>query len=92
MLQASRALISGEFATAEGLILESLRIADRIDAPEVAVELQAQIAYLRTEQGRAEEIAAAAHEQVRRYPKQPTWRAAYAQILVASGEFAEAPA
>ena len=50
----------------------------------------AQIAYLRTEQGRAAEIEAAGREQVRRYPHQPTWRAAFARNLVGSGELAEA--
>lgn len=90
VLQASRALIEGELATAEGLILESLRIAERIDSPEVAVEAMAQIAYLRTEQGRAGEIEAAAREQVERYPSQPTWRAALARILLGAGQAAEA--
>ncbi len=92
VLQASRALIEGELEVAEGLIVESLRIAERVDSPEVAIELQAQMVYLRTEQGRADEIEAAAREQVRRFPKQPTWRAAFARILIASGELAEARA
>lgn len=90
VLQASRALIGGELDTAEGLIVESIRIAERIDAPEVAVELLAQITYLRTEQGRTEEIEAAAREQVARFPMQPTWRAAFARILVAGGQPSEA--
>lgn len=92
VLQASRALIEGELDTAEGLIVESLRIAERIDSAEVSIELQAQIVYLRTEQGRSGEIEAAAREQVRRFPMQPTWRAAFARILVASGRLAEARA
>ena len=90
VLQAARALIEGELDTAEGLILESLRIAERVDSPEVAIELQAQLVYLRTEQGRTDEIEPAVREQVRRFPKQPTWRAAFARILVASGQLAEA--
>jgi len=90
VFQASRALVEGELEVAEGLILESIRIAERIDSPEVAIELQAQFVYLRVEQGRASEIEAATREQVRRFPHQPTWRAALGRILVASGERAEA--
>lgn len=92
VLQASRALIEGELEIAEGLVVESLRIAERVDSPEVAIELQAQIVYLRTEQARSAEIESAAREQVRRFPKQPTWRAAFARILVAGGQLAEARA
>lgn len=90
VFQASRALVEGELEVAEGLILESIRIAERIDSPEVAIELQAQFVYLRTEQGRVAEIEAATREQVRRFPNQPTWRAALGRILVASGDLAEA--
>ena len=90
VFQASRALVEGDLDVAEGLILESIRIAERIDAPEVAIELQAQLVYLRMEQGRAAEIEAATREQVRRFPHQPTWRAALGRILVASGELTEA--
>jgi len=90
VFQASRALVEGELEVAEGLILESIRIAERIDSPEIAIELQAQFVYLRMEQGRGAEIEAATREQIRRFPQQPTWCAALGRILVASGELAEA--
>ncbi|MFO0690051.1 MAG: hypothetical protein U0900_15245 [Myxococcota bacterium] len=85
VFRASRALMDGEWERAEELVLDSLRIADRIDAPEVAIEVQAQLVYLRTEQGRASEIETAVNEQVRRFPEQRTWSAAFARVLVASG-------
>ncbi|MBK7952128.1 MAG: AAA family ATPase [Deltaproteobacteria bacterium] len=90
VLSASRALISGDFEDAERRILESMRIADRIDSPEVGIEARAQICYLRVEQGRAAEIVEAAREHVRLFPRQPTWRGALARILLADGQLAEA--
>lgn len=90
VLGASRALITGDFDVAERRVLESIRIADRIDSPEVGVESKAQICYMRVEQGRAGEIIEAAREQVRLFPRQPTWRAALGRILHADGQLAEA--
>ena len=66
------------------------RIAERIDSPEIAIELQAQIVYLRTEQGRAAEIFAAAQEQARLFPNQPLWRTVLARLACATGDLAEA--
>ncbi len=56
----------------------------------MALELQAQLVYLRLEQGRAAEIEAAARAQVQRFPDAPAWRAALARALVATGRSDEA--
>lgn len=90
VLEATQLLLVGDFAEAESRVLESLRIAERIDSPEIAIELQAQIVYLRTEQGRAAEIFDAAREQVRLFPNQPLWRTVLARLACATGDLAEA--
>ncbi len=84
-MHATRALMDGDFASAERHILASAEPAERADSPDVAVEMLAQAAYLRLEQGRAAEIEEAARSQVRRFPDMPAWRATLARLLISSG-------
>jgi tetratricopeptide (TPR) repeat protein len=91
-LTATQDLLAGELESAERHILASMQLADRVRAPDVALEMQAQFVYLRIEQGRAGEIEPATREQVRRFPEQPAWRAAHGRVLVACGRVVEAKA
>ena len=89
-MHATRALMEGDFANAERHIHAASEPAERADSPDVAVELLAQAAYLRLEQGRALEILEAARSQVRRFPDMPAWRATLARLLIASDRHDEA--
>ncbi len=89
-LRAMRALLDGELEAAERHVGDSILLGERVDSPDVALELQVQLASLRLEQGRAAEIEPAAREQVRRFPDAPAWRAGLARILIAADQPAEA--
>jgi DNA-binding winged helix-turn-helix (wHTH) protein len=89
-LLAMRSLFDGELASAERHISESAALGARTDSLDVALELQAQLAYLRLEQGRSGEIEEALRSQVRRFPEAPTWRAALARMHLATGRRADA--
>ena len=89
-LGAMRALLDGELGVAEDRVAEALALGDRLDAREVALEAGIQLAYLRVEQGRADEIEPAVRAQVQRFPEAAAWRAALAAVLVAAGRDAEA--
>ena len=89
-LHAMRALLEGRFEDAERRIVECLPLGEQAQSPEVALELQSQLLYLRLEQGRAGEVEAAARAQVERFPNVPAWRAGLGRILVAEGRLLEA--
>jgi len=89
-LHAMRALLAGDLEAAERQIGESMLLGERVDSPEVVLELQTQLFYLRLEQGRAAEIEPLVRVQVQRFPDAPVWRAALGRILVAAGRLNEA--
>ncbi|HEX5065903.1 MAG TPA: hypothetical protein VFY49_07305, partial [Myxococcota bacterium] len=89
-LLAMRALFDGELGSAEQHISESAAFGAQVDSPDVALELQAQLAYLRLEQARADEIEDALRAQVRRFPDAVTWHAALARMYAATGRRSEA--
>ena len=89
-LLAMRALLDGKLADAERHILASAAFGAQAESPDVALELQAQLAYLRLEQGRSSEIEEAVRLQVRRFPDAPIWRAALARVLAADDRKGEA--
>jgi DNA-binding winged helix-turn-helix (wHTH) protein len=81
-MRAMRVLLDGDLELAERCIGESLRLGERVDAPEVKLELQLQFLYLRAEQGRGNEIEAAMRSQGELFPDAPAWRAALARVLI----------
>jgi DNA-binding winged helix-turn-helix (wHTH) protein len=89
-LRAMRALLAGDLEAAEREVADSVVLGERVDSRDVALELQAQLVYLRLQQGRGREIEAAARAQAQRFPDAAVWRAALARILVAAGQPAEA--
>jgi DNA-binding winged helix-turn-helix (wHTH) protein len=88
--RAMRALLDGRLAEAEARILESLRLAERAQSPNMDLQALVQLVYLRVEQGRAHEIEAVARSQMQRFPDTPAWRTALASLLVAAGRLDEA--
>jgi hypothetical protein len=89
-LRATSSLLEGNLGSAERHVGEALALGDRLDSPEVALEVGVQLVYLRFEQGRAGEVEAAVRAQVERFPEAAAWRAALARILLAAGRKAEA--
>lgn len=87
-----RALLAGDLAVGEEAVARSLRLAERVDSVEVALQQQVQLVYLRIEQGRAGEVEASVRAQVERFPEAPAWRASIARLLVATGRTDEARA
>jgi hypothetical protein len=85
-----RALLDGRLAEAEARILDSLRLAERAQSPNMDLQALVQLVYLRVEQGRAHEIEAVARSQMQRFPDTPAWRTALASLLVAAGRLDEA--
>jgi hypothetical protein len=85
-----RVLLDGDLDTAERCIEESVRLGERVDAPEVKLEIQLQFLYLRTEQGRGSEIESAIRSQGEAFPDVPAWRAALARVLIGTGRSSEA--
>lgn len=88
--RAMRALLDGRIDDAEEQILESLRLAERAQSPNMDLQALVQLVYLRVEQGRAQEIEAVARAQMQRFPDTPAWRTALASLLVAAGRLDEA--
>jgi DNA-binding winged helix-turn-helix (wHTH) protein len=89
-LRAMRALLDGRLDAAEAYVAESIPLGERAESIDVALELRAQLVYLRLEQGRAGEVEAAARAQVERFPDAPAWRAALARLLLSTGRLLEA--
>ena len=89
-LRAMGSLLDGDLGAAERYVGEAGALGDRLDSPEVALEVGAQLVYLRFEQGRAGEVEAAVRAQVERFPETAAWRAALARVLLAAGRKAEA--
>ena len=83
-------LLEGDLGAAERHVGEALALGDRLDSPEVALEVGTQLVYLRFEQGRTGEVEAAVRAQVERFPEAAAWRAALARLLLATGRKAEA--
>jgi len=88
--RAMRALLDGRLIEAEERILESLRLAERAQSPNMDLQALVQLVYLRVEQGRAHEIEAAARDQRQRFPDTAAWRSALATLLAAAGRLDEA--
>jgi DNA-binding winged helix-turn-helix (wHTH) protein/tetratricopeptide (TPR) repeat protein len=88
--RAMRALLDGRLADAEERILESLRLAERAQSPNMDLQALVQLVYLRVEQGKAHEIEAIARGQMQRFPDTAAWRSALASLLAAAGRFDEA--
>jgi len=84
-LEAMRSLLAGDLDVAETRIAEAMTIGSQLDADEVAVEVAAQLVYLRLEQARGAELVDAVRAQLERFPRNTGWRAALAQLL-ADGE------
>lgn len=84
-MRAMRALLAGDLEAAERRVGDSIRLGEKVDSAEVALELLTQLVSLRLEQGRGAEIEAAARAQVERFPDVAAWRAALGKILCASG-------
>jgi DNA-binding winged helix-turn-helix (wHTH) protein len=89
-LRAMGSLLEGDLPAAERHVAEASALGERLDSPEVALEVGAQLVYLRFEQGRAGDVEAAVRAQVGRFPDAPAWRAALARILLAAGRESEA--
>jgi hypothetical protein len=83
-------LLDGDLEPAEGRVTEAMAYGERLESPEVALEVGGQLAYLRLEQGRAGEIVDAARSQLARGPGITVWRAALAVLLVAADGRSEA--
>ncbi len=89
-LGAMRALLDGDLGGAERHVMEAHALGQRVESTDVAVELQAQVVYLRHEQGRTAEVEPAIRAQVQRFREAPAWRAVLARALVATGRIPEA--
>lgn len=89
-LSAMRALREGRLDTAETCIARAARFGERVESPDVALELGAQLVYLRLEQGRVAEVEAAVRAQVERFPDAPAWQAALARAVLATGRLLDA--
>jgi len=88
--RAMRALLDGRLAEAEERILESLRLAERAQSPNMDLQALVQLVYLRVEQGRAHEIESVTRNEIQRFPDNPAWRSALAALLAAAGRPDEA--
>lgn len=84
------ALMDGRLDDAQRQVAESFPLGEQADSPEVALELQGQLLYLRLEQGRVAEVEAPARSLVERFPGVPAFRAALGRILMAEGRLLEA--
>jgi DNA-binding winged helix-turn-helix (wHTH) protein len=89
-MRAMRVLLDGDLELAERCIGESIRLGERVDAPEVNLELQVQFLYLRAEQRRGAEIESAMRSQGEHFPDAPAWRAGLARVLIGMGRSSEA--
>src|SRR5262249_42450917 len=92
LLNAGEALFDADLERAEGRVAQSIAIAAAAELPEIALEMYAQLLYLRLEQGRAEEVVLAARDQMRSFADQRAWTAGLAYLLAATGRVAEARA
>lgn len=88
--RAMRALLDGRLADAEAQVLESLRLAEHAQSPNMGLQALGPLVYLRIEQGRAHEIEAATRGQMQRFPDTTAWRSALAALLAAAGRLDEA--
>src|SRR5262249_14958878 len=89
---AGEALFDADLERAEVRVAQSIAIAAQAELPEIALEMYAQLLYLRLEQGRAEEVVLAARDQMRSFADQRAWTAGLAYLLAAPGRVAEARA
>ncbi len=89
-LLAMRSLLDGDLSSAERHIVDSGAWGANAESPDVALELEAQLAYLRFEQGRSDEIEEALRLKVRTFPDAPAWRAALAGMLAATNRRSDA--
>lgn len=78
--RAMRALLGARFEAAERLAQDALALGQRLDQDDAVFAFGIQIALLRFEQGRHEEIIESINGFVERYPSLPTLRCALAQL------------
>lgn len=84
------ALLEGDFAEAEGLIADLLRVAERAQSWSARVSYDLQLYALRRDQGRLGEVEDFVRRSVERYPTYPIWRCVLAQTASELGHAAEA--
>jgi DNA-binding winged helix-turn-helix (wHTH) protein len=89
-LRTMRLLLAGDLVAGERGVEESMRLAARVESPDVVLLGQVQLAYLRLETGEGGELAPFARLQVERFPGRPEWRAALARLWLAAGRPDEA--
>ncbi|HEY2180602.1 MAG TPA: AAA family ATPase [Solirubrobacteraceae bacterium] len=78
---AAEKLLLGELASGERLVELAYAIGQEAGEPDAAMIYGAQLAFLRTYQGRADEIVFMLEEGSRTYPKISEWRAGLASVL-----------
>ncbi len=88
--RALRAMLDGRLAEAEKLIEESFRVGQRFENPDVLPLYGAQVAMLRTQQGRAGELEALVVPLAERPPRLPIWRSFLALLRCQAGRLDEA--
>ncbi|MBI4517582.1 MAG: AAA family ATPase [Deltaproteobacteria bacterium] len=88
--RAMRALLDGRFEDAGKLAAQGLAVGQRLDQQDALFLFEVQMAILRFEEGRLDEIDGALNGFVERYPSIPTWRCARAELYKELGCYEEA--
>lgn len=79
-LRTLRALLEGRLDAAEPLVFEELELGQQVEAPDAFASFGIQLAVLRMEQGRLEEVEGGLRAFVEQYPDMPGWRCALAGL------------
>jgi DNA-binding SARP family transcriptional activator len=88
--RAMQALFEGRFHDAERLALEALAIGQSVEEPDAMAVFGVQLAIVRLEQGRLDELEAALRGFVEEFSESPVWRAALALLVLELGGWEEA--
>jgi tetratricopeptide (TPR) repeat protein len=88
--RAMRALLSGNFEDAEGLIEEAFRFGERAQGSDALITYRLQTFQLRMEQGRLPELEQPIRASVAEYPTRPMFRCVLAHLYAEIGREAEA--
>ena len=90
--RALQALFEGRFHDAERLALEALAIGQSVEEPDAMAVFGVQLAIVRLEQGRLDELETALRGFVEEFSESPAWRAALALLVLELGGREEARA
>src|SRR5262249_60283410 len=85
VVRAMRVSLAGDFAEAERLIAQALNLGSQAQIPDAFQSFGVQLAFVRREQGRFEELEAPLRGLVEQYPATPAWRTALAILYAEAG-------